>query len=98
MIMKEETQKIIDDIKSIGEKEKLELAICLSTSSILSDDYNKKELYERYNKRLKEIDEYYRTTLVNFSSNSILMFKMAKIMELPEEERKKVALYLFNCI
>ena len=47
---------------------------------------------------LKEIDEEYRTTLINFAKYKLVMFTMAKIMEIQEVERNKVALYLFNCI
>ena len=45
---------------------------------------------------LKEIDEEYRTTLVNFAKYKIVMFTMAKIMEMEQVERNQVYLYLFN--
>ena len=47
---------------------------------------------------LKSIDEEYRTTLINFAKYKLVMFTMAKIMEMEEVERNKVALYLFNCV
>ncbi len=45
---------------------------------------------------LKEVDEEYRTTLVNFAKYKIVMFTMAKIMEMEQVERNQVYLYLFN--
>ncbi len=45
---------------------------------------------------LKEIDEEYRTTLINFRKYKVVMFTMAKLMEIPNEEQNQVALYLFN--
>ena len=45
---------------------------------------------------LKVIDEEYRTTLVNFAKYHLIMFAMAKIMEMTKEEQNQVALYLFN--
>ena len=48
--------------------------------------------------RLKEIDEEYRTTLINFAKYKLVMFAMAKIMEMDSFEQNKVALYLFNSI
>ena len=42
------------------------------------------------------IDEEYRTTLVNFAKYKIVMFTMAKIMEMEQVERNQVYLYLFN--
>lgn len=45
---------------------------------------------------LKDIDEEYRTTLINFAKYKIVMFTMAKLMEMPNEEQNQVALCLFN--
>ena len=47
---------------------------------------------------LKEIDEEYRTTLINFAKYNLIMFAVAKIMEMTKEEQNQVALYLFNNI
>lgn len=55
-------------------------------------------MYEKFDTMLKEVDEEYRTTLINFTKYHIIMFTMAKIMEMQETERNKVALYLFNCV
>ena len=45
---------------------------------------------------LKELDEEYRTTLINFGKYKIVMFVMAKLIEMETTEQNKVALYLFN--
>ena len=45
---------------------------------------------------LKYIDEEYRTTLINFAKYKIVMFAMAKLMEMEITEQNNVALYLFN--
>ena len=47
---------------------------------------------------LKDVDEEYRTTLINFAKYKLVMFAMAKLMEMETTEQNKVALYLFNCI
>ena len=47
---------------------------------------------------MKEIDEEYRTTLINFAKYHLIMFAMAKIMEMTKEEQNQVALFLFNSI
>ena len=49
---------------------------------------------------LKEIDEEYKTTLINFGHRKyfIINFTMAKIMEMEQDERNKIALYLFNSV
>ena len=47
---------------------------------------------------LKNIDEEYRTTLINFGKYKLIMFLMAKLMEMETTEQNKVALYLFNSV
>ena len=37
-----------------------------------------------------------RTTLINFTKYYLIMFAMAKIMEMTKEQQNQVALYLFN--
>ena len=45
---------------------------------------------------LKEIDEEYRTTLINFEKYKLVMYTMAKIMEMKQTQRNKILLYLIN--
>ena len=45
---------------------------------------------------LKDIDEEYRTTLIDFSKYKLVLFAMAKLMEMETAEQNKIALYLFN--
>ena len=61
-------------------------------------EYDKTEMYKYFDSLLKEIDIEYRTTLVNFAKYHLIMFAMAKIMEMTKEEQNQVALYLFNNI
>ena len=78
---------------------KLRLAICMSNNSICTNlKYDKTEMYKYFDSLLKEIDIEYRTTLVNFAKYHLIMFAMAKIMEMTKEEQNQVALYLFNNI
>ena len=60
--------------------------------------YNTKENYEKFDNMLKSIDEEYRTTLIKFGKYKIVMFAMAKLMEMEYAEQNKVASYLFNNI
>ena len=60
--------------------------------------YNKTEMYEKCDTMLKEVDEEYRTTLINFAKYKLVMFTMAKIMEMEQVERNKVVMYLFNLV
>ena len=91
-------ENVINIIKDMNIKDKLRLGICLTTSDWANILYNKTEMYEKFDTMLKEIDEEYRNTLINFGQSKyfIINFTMAKLMEMEQFERNKVALYLFN--
>ena len=91
-------QYLINIINDMDLKDKLRLAICMSQSKWAGLIYNTKENYEKFDKILKEVDEEYRTTLINFAKYELVMFAMAKLMEMETIEQNKVALYLFNNI
>lgn len=92
----DKVKNVINIIKDMNIKDKLILGICLTTSDWTNILYNKTEMYERFDIMLKEIDEEYRTILINFGKYKLVMFAMAKIMEMEQVERNKVVLYLFN--
>ena len=60
--------------------------------------YNIKESYEKFDSMLKDIDEDYRTTLIDFSKYKLIIYAMSKLMEMETTEQNKVALYFFNNI
>ena len=93
-------ENVINIIRDMNIKDKLRLGICLSTSDWANILYNKAEMYEKFDTILREIDEEYRTTLINFGQSKyfIINFVMAKIMEMKETQRNKIALYLCNSI
>lgn len=89
-------ENVINIIKDMDIKDKLRLGICLSTSSWTNILYDKTEMYEKFDAMLKEIDEEYRTALINFEKYKLVMYTMAKIMEMKQTERNKIVLYLIN--
>ena len=93
---KNKVENVINIIKDMDIKDKLRLGICLSNSSWTNILYDKTEMYEKFDTMLKEIDEEYRTTLINFAKYKLVMFTMAKIMEMEQTDRNKIALYLLN--
>ena len=94
----EKVKYLIDMINGMDLTNKLRLAICMSDSSCTNLKYDKPEMYKYFYSMLKEIDEEYRTTLINFAKYHFIMFAMAKIMEMAKEEQNQVTLYLFNSI
>ena len=94
----EKVKYLIDMINDMDLTNKLRLAICMSDSSCTNLKYDKPEMYKYFDSMLKEIDEEYRTTLINLAKYHLIMFAMAKIMEMDKAEQNKVALYLVNKI
>ena len=60
--------------------------------------YNTKEYYEKFDSMLKDMDEEYRNTLIDFSKYKHIMFAMAKFMEMSNEEQNQIFFYLYNRI
>ncbi len=96
MIWTQKINYLINMINDMDSKNKLRLAICMSDSNYTNLKYDKPKMYKYFDNMLKEIDEEYRTTLINFAKYHLIMFAMAKIMEMTKEEQNQVALYLFN--
>ena len=94
----EKVKYLIDMINDMDLTNKLRLAICISNSSCTNLKYDKTKMYQYFDTMLKEIDEEYRTTFINFAKYHLIMFSMAKIMEMTKEEQNQVTLYLFNTI
>ena len=94
----EKDEYLINMINDMDIKDKLRLAICMSQSKCSGLIYNTKENNEKFDTRLKEVNEEYRITLINFAKYKLVMFAMAKLMEMETTEQNKVALYLFNHI
>lgn len=89
----EKVKYLIDLINDMDLTNKLRLAICMSDSSCTNLKYDKPEMYKYFYSMLKEIDEEYRTTLINFAKYHFIMFAMAKIMEMAKEEQNQIELY-----
>ena len=94
----EKVEYLINMINDMDIKDKLRLAICMSQSKWSGLIYNTKENYEKFDTMLKEVDEEYRTTLINFAKYKLVMFAMAKLMEMESIEQNQVALYLYNYV
>lgn len=92
----EKIKFLIDIINDMDIKDKLRLAICMSQSNWSGLIYNTKEYYEKFDSMLKELDKEYRTTFIDFSKYKLIMFAMAKLMDMETSKQNKVALYLYN--
>lgn len=96
----EKVEYVVNMIKYMAIKDKLRLAINMNQSSFLPIQYDKNEMYKYFDSKLREIDEEYRTTLINFAQTKYfnINFTMAKLIEMTKEKQNQVALFLFNNI
>ena len=97
-IIDDRVKNVIDIIKNMDLKNKLRLGVCISSSAYTNLRYNKAHIHSIFDKRLKEIDNEYLTSYVNMRKYPILLFIMAKIMEMNKTEQNQVIIYLINTL
>ena len=97
-IIDDKVKNVIDIIKNMDVKNKLRLGICMSSSAYTNLKYNKLHIHSIFDKRLKEIDNEYLTSYVNMRKYPTILFVMAKVMEMNNQEQSQVAMYLYNII
>ena len=97
-IIDDKLKDVIDIIKNMDLKNKLRLGVCMSSSAYTNLKYNKAHIHSIFDKRLKEIDNEYLTSYVNMRKYPTILFVMAKIMEMNNQEQNQVALFLYNNI
>ena len=89
---------IISLIKDMNIIDKLKLGISFFSSSYINTKFNKKELFEKMDNKLKNIDKTYIMSFSGIYNNTLVMFVMSKVMEFTKEEQNRIAIYLVNSI
>ena len=97
-IIDDKVKDVIDIIKNMDLKNKLRLGVCMSSSAYTNLKYNKAHIHSIFDKRLKEIDNEYLVSYVNMREYPTILFVMAKIMEMNNQEQNQVTMYLINAI
>ena len=97
-ITDDKVKDVIDIIKNMDLKNKLRLGVCMSSSAYTNLKYNKAHIHSIFDKRLKKIDNEYLVSYVNMKKYPTILFVMAKIMEMNNQEQNQVAMYLYNNI
>ena len=97
-IIDDKVKNVIDIIKNMDAKNKLRLGVCMSSSAYTNLKYNKAHIHSIFDKKLKEIDNEYLTSYVNVRKYPKILFVMAKIMEMNNQEQNQIAMYLYNSI
>lgn len=85
-------------IKEMNINDKLRLGVAMFSSSFINTSYNKKEMFEKMDNKLKKIDNTYVMSFSGIYDHTVVMFVMSKIMEFTKEEQNRIAMYLVNSI
>lgn len=94
----ENVKNVISVIKNMNLKNKLRLGVCISSSAYINLRYNKAHIHSVFDKRLKEIDNENLVSYINMRKYPIILFIMAKIIEMSEIQQNQIAMYLINSI
>ena len=97
-IIDDKVKNVISIIKSMDLKNKLRLGLCISSSAYTNLKYNKAHIHSIFDKKLKEIDNEYLTSYVNMRKYPTILFAMAKMMKMNNQEQNQVAMYLYNIV
>ena len=89
---------IINMIKEMNINDKLRLGVDMFSSSFINTSYNKKEMFEKMDNKLKKIDNTYVMSFSGIYDHTVVMFVMSKVMEFTKEEQNRIAMYLVNSI
>jgi len=97
-IIDDKVKNVIDIIKNMDLKNRLRLGVCMSSSAYTNLKYNKAHIHSIFDKKLKEIDNEYLASYVNMRKYPTILFVMAKIMEMNNQEQNQIAMYVYNSI
>ena len=89
---------IMNTIKGMDIKNKLRLGVCIFSSSYINTSYNKAQIFNKMDAKLKEIDKEYTISFSGIENHPLVLFASSKIMELTKEEQNRIALYLVNTL
>ena len=89
---------VIDIIKDMTFINKLRFGVCVFSSGYLNFKYDKKEYYKQYDKLLREWDEEYSKSFLDARKYPIILFVLAKMMEMNEGEKNQVIMWFINNI
>ena len=97
-IIADKVKDVIKIIKNMDIKNKLRLGVCVSSSAYTNLKYNKAHIHSIFDKRLKAIDNEYLVSYINMRKYPTILFAMAKITEMNNQEQNQIAMYLINAI
>ena len=97
-IIDDKVKDVIKIIKNMDIKNKLRLGVCMSSSAYTNLKYDNAHIHSIFDKRLKAIDNEYLVSYINMRKYPTILFVMAKITEMNNQEQNQIALFLINSV
>lgn len=89
---------IIEIIRTMSFINKVRFGVCAFSSKSLNFMYDKKYYYNQYNNLLKKYDEEYVNDILDLRRHQIIIFVLARMMEMSDEEKNQIMLWFVNNI
>ena len=94
----EKVKEVIKIINDMDIKDRLRLGVCMTSSAYTNLLYNKSHLHSVFDRKLKEIDKDYLVSYINMRKYPVVLYAMAKIMEMNKAEQNQVAMVINNLV
>lgn len=87
---------VIGILKDMSFINKLRFGVCAFSNSYLDFKYDKKEYYNQYDELLRKWDDEYSRSFLDARKYPIILFILAKMMEMSEGEKNQVIMWFIN--
>lgn len=92
----DKVNNVIDILKDMTFINKLRFGVCAFSSNYLNLKYDKNKYYKQYDGLLREWDDEYLRNFLDARKYPVILFVLAKIMEMSEGENNQVILWFIN--
>lgn len=89
---------LIDILKDMTFIDKLRFGVCVFSSNYLNFKYDKNKYYKQYDELLRKWDYEYSKSFLDARKYPVILFVLAKIMEMNEGEKNQVIMWFINNI
>lgn len=94
----DKVNNVIYILKDMTFINKLRFGVCAFSSNYLNLKYDKNKYYKQYDGLLREWDDEYSKSFLDARKYPIILFVLAKMMEMNEGEKNQVIMWFINNI
>lgn len=94
----DKVNNVIDILKDMTFINKLRFGVCTFSNNYLNFKYDKNKYYKQYDGLLREWEDEYAKSFLDARKYPIILFLLAKMMEMNEAEKNQVIMWFINNI